>query len=597
MEYINPLKQIFENKLFRKFLWSIKIIYLLIGIAFIFYSFSVNSLLLRIILLYIGSITVSSEILGVLNLYLYFKIPRKYIKRISFSLGAWLVLGLYFIPNGIFRWFTIGGPSLVFFLLPTLSGILWLFHNRFLPWSLHNDYVRGFKGTNYSHMGYALFETGRGARYGHRIMRELRTAVSTYGGENIFLFFLSKSFKQYPHEFEKMVISHTPAIVISIDSSKNQNPEFEEKIKDVIKLSTGKIYFIIVTSLLEKFPPTVIGKGIEKFSFTSLNQETDQTEVADFVSRIVDQSSRVHISLGESDANLDFKIKKVVQTIANRGLPPISNCYLRFRLSQSDVERYMSLLECIEVLIKISTIYLLTHQWRIAKPSDSELAEISKKIKRPALGDWIYLLNKFISSSYDCCFKGYISDAWQKPVNEAQQRVINDTKIFGLVRQGNPPSNNLEWLDWLRWLRNATRGHGTVEENQVSILWHSLHESFLCMVNDLDALSIDSFLTTDPKLNENSMRGWTREIDNNIGDDESNCKPFKQVFIVNKQVDFDCEVSLWPFVTKTSDSFLIWNSMNGGNVEFIDNSSGRLIRKGINSNNLYEIWNHNEGLL
>lgn len=590
MENSDTIKKILADPTIRRFVWLARAGSLLLGILLILLSLVVKGLVLRVIFFAPGSIIVSSVILGTLNKYLYFRIPGKYLKRFAFFVGVWLTLGLHIVPSEIFRWYVIGGTALVFLILPTVSGICWLFVDRFLPWSIFKDYARGWRGARWGSMGYSLYEPGIASRYGHRIIREFHTAIALFGGKQAFLFFDANSFHRYPSDFERTIVSRVPAIAVFKKASKdNLQSEFENRIADSIKLSTGRIYFIFVTPFGEGFSPVQTGKGIEAFSFTPSTQEGERADIADFVSKLNTQLSTAVIPLGDSDDDLTSELKPLIQDIALYGVPLISNCYLRFRLSQSNVERYFCLLDCVEVLIKTSTIYFLTNQWKCNKPTES----YSKQFEQPVLGTWIRILKKSINGSDMDQLKKNVSESLHQTIGDPQKKLFEDANNLGLAYQKELPRDNLEWLDWLRLLRNVTRGHGAVEENQITPLWHGLHESFLHLVSCLKPLVLDSVITTTSSRSRSVLRGWTREIDAGIRDFKSDQVPYEPAYLADKKNNGRHEqILLYPFVVKVSDSLLIWNSVRGNTVEFIDYGSGQLLCLPLPSTNPYELWNN-----
>src|SRR5262249_53545517 len=161
--------------------------------------------------------------------------------------------------------------------------------------------------------------------------------------------------------------------------------------------------------------------------------------------------------------------------IAQQGLPPIANTYLRARLSQSDVERFLSILDCIEATIKCSVIALLTTQWQAGTVNNS--AAIASQLNVPSLGHWIDILCTVITHQPQTSFQKQIADFWYAPLVQTAREVIEDANQSGFSWRGDIPQNHLQWLRWFSWLRNVTRGHGVVKEESIGNLWRSLQKT------------------------------------------------------------------------------------------------------------------------
>ena len=103
---------------------------------------------------------------------------------------------------------------------------------------------------------------------------------------------------------------------------------------------------------------------------------------------VIQRIAATSIPMAISDAHLSDEIRPMIQRIAEAGNPFVSDCYLRLRLSQSDVERFNALIDAFEALIRFTDAVLLVNRW---KHDDDTF---SKQLTRMPLtfGQWVKLL-------------------------------------------------------------------------------------------------------------------------------------------------------------------------------------------------------------
>lgn len=282
-----------------------------------------------------------------------------------------------------------------------------------------------------------------------------------------------------------------------------------------------------------------------------------------------------------SDAELPLHLRKRVFDIGKLGLAPLADAYLRFRLSGSDVERFVVLLECFEALFKYSTIALL----RNGSGDDVEEAQSLRGRKPPAMGTWAEILSKLADSSryQDNPHLARIAEVWGDkspcPIGLALVKQVRELGIGGSLEV---PATNVGWLRWLTAIRNATRGHGGLKERTSGVLWHGLHYMFLQLVDDLRDLTIDAEIVAvlERDLNsEVSLRGWRRG-------------PYRTSTLSLSPVELERHISqpklrlgpsqipLTPYTILKGNACWTWNGRKKSRLwaDYVDYGSGRVAR-------------------
>lgn len=224
------------------------------------------------------------------------------------------------------------------------------------------------------------------------------------------------------------------------------------------------------------------------------------------IAPLVNRLGSTALPTAASDFRLPKEARFQIQKIATGGLPPIADCYLRLRLAQSDVERFLSSLNCIESLIRCSVIVLLCNRWSYigTDVSDKKLAG-----RPPTLGVWINLLQKLTTINVPNEIDKGLCAFWKGDMFQVQVELVNEVSKTGLPLVDSRRSNQLDWLEWFRDLRNVTRGHGVVEEKSVAPLWHFFHQTFLEITSALEPLILSSVLVaTEPNGKQVSIQGW-----------------------------------------------------------------------------------------
>ncbi len=296
-----------------------------------------------------------------------------------------------------------------------------------------------------------------------------------------------------------------------------------------------------------------------------------------------------------SDSRLSQQSSAVIHSLQHSGLRPVAQAYLRVRLANSNIERFLCLMDAIELLLRLSVFLLLTTLWT-QKEYDPEL---EKKLCRATLGGWLEVLRQLLQKPVSP-FGETLAAAWNEPLFTTAKQLISEINETGLMTWKNPARTWLAWLDWFVFLRNKTRGHGLVDDNVIGNLWHLLHETFLDLARNFDILTIKGkFVASDGR----EVKGWTRF-----------CKKYKftEKISVNdeklKRLFFEHEMQssqrlcLHPFVLLYEESVLVWNSRKmikkdtiyANSAEYINYNTGNIDMLFTGDAAFHALWENQE---
>jgi len=324
------------------------------------------------------------------------------------------------------------------------------------------------------------------------------------------LFIVSDSIRRYPIDFRKWLTFQAAAFIelrtsFGIDGLYRKS--FEEEANIGYRLCLGPTFTIWVKLLGkgEFISSHKVDHPVLECSW-GLNDRSLESVIAPLSNRLASTALPIVVS----DSRLNIETRLMIQKIAAHALTPVANSYLRFRLAQSDVERFLSLLDCIESLVRSSVIVLIINRWnKMGRDISDKKLIVGKPL---TLGSWVYLLQNLsestISNELDkeiCCF-------WNREIFQTQKQLISKINEIGLYSLNCKESSQLEWLRWFTDLRNVTRGHGVVEEASIAPFWHPLHEVFLEMVSGFQYFVLSSYLVAiKPSGKEIILRGWLRD--------------------------------------------------------------------------------------
>ncbi len=586
------MKQLFrgwaDNSLFKKsFRVRVALIWLLIGSIFLFLFFISNIVIIKIVLLFLGLKLVIFNLLRIFNIYI-LPLPDVYRTKIS-NINANIITLLYIFFYSHSKAIII--ISLVFILIKVINECYKFVKNHFIKAIIKQlfDYFNSSSssGLDYAFV-YVIASPGLSTFYSHRLATNItgtlfRSPLDTKG----FLFILSDTVRKYPVDFINWLINRAAATII-INVSDSIEEIDKKTIHEILKLSLGKVILIFYSS--KEDIPTIDAKeaGIVTISEKSiLSKLPINMLLRNLTTRLIDELLTAY-PIAMSDNKLPRDKHSVIEQLSKEGFSPLAGSYLRFRVSESDVERFLCLLDCIEVLIRVSTIVLIINSWR--NNSSRLSSENIKKLKIPTLGVWIRILKGIIDVESEDKLVQKISYYWKQPLEYGSyKKLIDDVNGPNLNWGGEIPQSHIGWLDWFVWLRNVTRGHGVVNEKLASPLWHGFHELFLDMVIGLRPLAFASSLVYIEKSKDKQIiRGWDRNkyfVSKNEAEDS-----IGKVYLKTENREKEKYIMLYPMAIAYKNSILLWNKTREDSLEFIDYSSGKLFNHKVSDTDLYELW-------
>ena len=319
-----------------------------------------------------------------------------------------------------------------------------------------------------------------------------------------------------------------------------------------------------------------------------------QPEVDELIAQIVDRLATTAVPLVIADQSLADGQRIVARHLATHGLAPLADCYLRVRLSGSDLERLVSLVDSIECIIRLSTIALLVDCWA------ADHAFQSKKLDGSALtvGGWVRLLRELLRvDPQGKELSPAIHEAWRSPVSLSQEGVLKLVQDAGMEVElpAGSSVSQIGWLEWFIRFRNVARGHGAVEEKVAARLWNGLHGVFLEMSEGLRALALESRLERiDQEGNRVQFAGWFR---NGTRPSSGRIKPQEdtqaKAFL---RTSSGRALSLYPFVILRNEEVLTWDGVGGSqrSTGYLNHRTGKrelFSQEGrVNDWNARELW-------
>jgi hypothetical protein len=243
---------------------------------------------------------------------------------------------------------------------------------------------------------YVLAEPGVGVRSGYRIVIKALSSLMKHRnlhckikpGLPPMLYILSDSVRRYPVSFRKWAVSQAAAFLVIRTSMATGSlmETFDDEAKSGYQTCPGPTFMVYL-----RIPP-----DDSPLPMTAADQILEQTvkhRIVDssLVTHLTDRLASTAVPIGVSDTQLTEEGRSLIKDVATGAVPPIADCYLRLRLAQSDVERFFSLLEAFECLVKCSVIVLLVNRW---DQTGKDVSSIQLAGRPPTLGDWIYFLEK-----------------------------------------------------------------------------------------------------------------------------------------------------------------------------------------------------------
>lgn len=580
------INEILNNPTFRRFIWILQTVFVAFGGLLIFISFMFSWLPLKIGLLFIGSLLVLSLPVGIAIKASGLKVSIPMRRQVIIGLAIWVVILIYVFPHNALRWIIGGGIAFGFILLSTISRLFSLLIESMVPKMYYRDFKSGKNINAWGATGVAVMEPGIATLYGKRILLNFLTARMKSIGSHPFYFVNLLSFRKHDEKYALYAVKRSPAMIVVVRSGNKMTDEFREMLDSYIQFSTGKI-FLVQISTHHSEPYLIEGRGIQNFEFVESTREQEEENISAIVTELTNQLTTNIIPIGDSDDALDQDSRSVIQLIARQGFPPVADCYLRFRLSQSNVERFIALLDCMEALVKVAVMYLSITQWSV--PDHDPSLDFFKR--PPTLGDWVNRLKMLNGVAKDDKISRAIKSLLGHAPHDSFHKLIEDASAQGLEWHETPPITFAEWFDWFVRIRNITRGHGAVTEAQVSPLWDRFHRVFLFMVLNFKPLLTDCTIVKGKKDPESSrMKGWTRIPLQSKGGEALKSKSEQLCMVVENTPD-DLALSAYPFMIMKEGEILFLNSVQSNSLEYINLSSGVLRREeNVPTTNLCTLW-------
>ena len=269
-------------------------------------------------------------------------------------------------------------------------------------------------------------------------------------------------------------------------------------------------------------------------------------------------------------------LRTVPRELGSHGLAPLADSYLRFLISRSDVERFLCLFDCVEATVKYCVFATAAELQR----GDAELSSMVDGLKAPTMGIWQATLHSLLhEKNLGKPLHQSISAFWGERLDTKMRVFIDAVQGAGLNSAVQIPRSHLGWLEFMVTLRNATKGHGGLDEGLVGPLWAQLHTCVLHMFQELSPLTLGSAVVV--RQEDGVLRnlfGWQRGLARTsslpTGAQHLGSTSTYALLETGSQL-FD----LFPFVRVSGDRCHTWNRIHGGrldSVDLIDYASGAI---------------------
>jgi len=384
-------------------------------------------------------------------------------------------------------------------------------------------------------------------------------------------FLISESVRHYPIEFQKWLTIQAAAFVVvrtAMRVHESLERHFDERAEHGYRLSPGPTFMVHLRSPIGDID---LPKDIADHKLDCIAKVRGRHLDA-VIAPLVDRLASTAFPTAVSDIRLSENSRYLIQEIASSALPPIADCYLRFRLAKSHVERFLCLLDGIECLIKCSVFLMLVEQW----PNFDTDVNKNMLTGKPTLGSWVRFLRTLVAHKIASC-ELYVDlcSYWGGKISEAQNCLIEQAIEKNLPLRRADTMSRLDWLKQFTDLRNVTKGHGTVTDESIISFWHPLHEIFLEMISDLRTLTLSSVLGARGQDDKwIPLRGWFR------GGRRVGSEPIKTTvehyMPTTLKLPSDQLIPLYPLVIIQNNRVLLWDHAKKSEdvIEFLDYTSG-----------------------
>jgi len=433
-QFIHGTADSFAKKIisYKNFPLCLNIFESLLGLVLFLFFINVNSIGLKTLFLFFGVVITFWAIFEWLNI-LFTSLPTGHYRRLAVSFGI-LSIGIYnVIYNQSLIWAALAWILTIIGILSVIVQIQRTLFEFGMLRMLLSAYKH--KQTSLPDLGipfvYIQAEPGMGVHLAQRlvgnIMKSLykhqylspKSELTVFTGfrhsmsgrymwkrrnRAMVIFIVSDSVRRLPVEFRKWLVSCAAAFIVfraPYDTDEPYSESFEEEANSGYDLCLGPTFTILVNPPMEvkSHPSYVRGDQVLEYSWDLYDLSLDSV-IAPLSNRLASTA----LPIVASDSRLDIEKRRIIQEIATSGLTPVANSYLSFRLAHSDVERYESLIICIESLIRCSTIILIINRWN----NLNEDVNFNNKKRLmgggnpPTLGTWVYALEELTESYLFC---------------------------------------------------------------------------------------------------------------------------------------------------------------------------------------------------
>lgn len=422
-------------------------------------------------------------------------------------------------------------------------------------------------------------------------------------GRILAYFLLSDSLRRYSKDFRNWLIRHASCIITVRLSHEFKDDlegvsgkeDFDDQVSEGLLLSAGPTFGLtIVASNWQNIEITERESGsISADNNLQVKWGLSAVDMGDLISPLVQKIASTAIPMTMADSRLPPRLRSLSRSLANKGIPPISDSYLRSRLAESDVERFLNLMDSIEAIIRMSVIALLVARW--ANKDIVLKKDISQRVL--TLGTWAGLLKKVTSPNYpESQPFSELIDFWNSNILYSQSKLITNVGEIDLpfnIHQSSIVTQK-DWLGWLVNFRNLTKGHGIIEEKGIAVVWEDLHEIFLDILSRLKLLFFDSTLQSLVSSGEKvALRGWMRNGRRPEG--RSTMAAFSGKAGAFLKPPEGKMLSLYPFVVLKLNEVLVWDGFNSkeNRLELLNYSKGQrevFSHYATGELDLFEIW-------
>lgn len=326
------------------------------------------------------------------------------------------------------------------------------------------------------------------------------------------MFIYSRSLFRRSRIFRLWLAANAGCVVIirsPLGNDSNSSEVFVTEMTEHCRRARGPVIGLVLKLPKLKWQPSYKSLG-DSVECISVNLGHVNEGPSDFIAPLVERLASTVVPAAMSDTALPEYLQSLITKIGIVGIPLIADCYLRYRLSRSHVERFLALMDGFECLVKISVL-----SWIALSPErNSSVVRDLEKRSLP-LGAWIECLSTVANTRETLPPLDAVYKFWNSQLSDSQRSLIDKVaknktwSLSGLVGM-----RQIEWIRWVKDLRNATIGHGVVDDVGVRDLWHPLHEAFLYMVWGLAKLAISSEMVVTSLGPRTSLRGWRRDLAN-----------------------------------------------------------------------------------